>query len=126
MHATLSQQNPNKCNQQGWGGKERQAAEHVFLPHLESVAYPYTQELFLSHLLTHIYVWYITAKQFSAISAIRGYNVWSLIRVNYEHSGDSNLFLSLKLLLPNDHHQIWQMGLRPVFILTLHMASMQG
>lgn len=62
--------------------------------------------------LKRTYVWHITPKQFSAISANRGYRGWSLIRVNYQHSSDSNLILSPKLLLPDDHHQIWLMGLR--------------
>lgn len=33
--------------------------------------------------LSRTYVWYITAKQFTAIRANRGYRGWSLIRVNY-------------------------------------------
>lgn len=89
--------------------------------------YTHTHKTAFSLSLSRTYVWYITAKQFTAISANRGYRGWSLTGVNYQHSGDFNLILSLMLLLPNDHHQIWQMGLGngPVFILNSHMANMQ-
>lgn len=59
--------------------------------------------------VSRTHIWYITAKQFKVISANRGYRGWSLIRANHQHSGDSNLIPFLNLLLPNDHHQIWQM-----------------
>lgn len=57
MHATLSQQDLElQCNQtvlgykgEGGGG----AAEHVFLPHLESVACICTQEHLRSHVLMY-------------------------------------------------------------------------
>lgn len=55
--------------------------------------------------LSRTYVWHITAKQFSAISANRGKRRW---RGKCKHS---NLILSLKLILHNNHHQIWHMGL---------------
>lgn len=66
--------------------------------------------------VSRTHIWYITAKQFKVISANRGYRGWSLIRANHQHSGDSNLIPFLSLLLPNDHHQIWQMGPRPVLM----------
>lgn len=123
MHATLSQQNPKKGNQQRRGRRGREFSRTCFLaPSGKCCMCIHTRTLSLKR----TYVWYITAKQFTAISANRGYRGWSLIRVNYQHSGDSNLIRSLKLLLPNDHHQIWQMGLfGPVFILYSHMANMQ-
>lgn len=51
MHATLSQQDLElQCNQTVGGGG---AAEHVFLPHLESVACICTQEHLRSHVLMY-------------------------------------------------------------------------